>query len=84
MPVLLFGCEIWVMTSTMTEEAESFQGEQEDPEVAQALLEHCCCYHNGVYIGAVQDPEEEAEFLAKCFGLGLKECEWQGGVGSES
>ena len=27
MPVLLFGCENWVMTSAMTEELESFQGE---------------------------------------------------------
>ena len=53
MPVLLFGCEIWVMTSTMTEEAESFQGEQEDPAVAQALLEHCSCHHNRFYIDAV-------------------------------
>jgi len=39
MPVLLFGCENWVMTNAMTEELKSFQG-----ELAKRILKwpkHC-------------------------------------------
>ena len=44
-PVLLYGCENWIMTEPLCQKLESLQSELEDAQVAQTPLKHCSPYH---------------------------------------
>ena len=85
MPVLLFGCENWVMTSAMTEELESFQG-----ELAKRMLKWPKHYSNtaAVIIMGFQSVQyrilgRKLRFLQRVLDSDSRS-EWQGGGGSKS